>query len=147
MIAPLSLKTRAFIYLARREHSRLELEKKLAPHAKNFEELSFALDSFEQQGFLSDNRVVEQVICVRRKKFGGRRIVQELRQKGIDENLITAALKNLKETELQTAREVWQKKFGAMPIDAKERGKQIRFLMSRGFESEIIGRVLLSPYE
>lgn len=146
MIAPLSLKTRAFIYLARREHSRLELEKKLAPHAKNFEELSFALDSFEQQGFLSDKRVVEQVICVRRKKFGGRRIVQELRQKGIDENLITAALKISKR--LSYRRHVkYGKKFGAMPIDAKERGKQIRFLMSRGFESEIIGRVLLSPYE
>ncbi|MEE8222355.1 MAG: RecX family transcriptional regulator, partial [Nitrosomonadaceae bacterium] len=53
-----------------------------------------------------------------------------------------AALPHLKKTELETARTVWQKKFGAMPTNAKERAKQIRFLMGRGFASEIIGQVL-----
>ena len=137
-----SLKTRALDYLARREHSRMELEKKLAPYAPTLEELSFVLDSLEQCGLLSARRLVEQVVHVRRRKFGSRRIVHELQQKGIDVNLIAAALPHLKTTELETARTVWQKKFGAMPTNAKERAKQIRFLMGRGFASEIIGQVL-----
>jgi regulatory protein len=91
--------------------------------------------------------MVEQVVHVRRSKFGSRRIVHELQQKGIDEDLIAAALPHLKETELETARTVWRKKFGAMPINAKERAKQIRFLMSRGFTSEIIRQVLRSQDE
>lgn len=142
-----SLKIRALDYLARREHSRLELEKKLTPYASTLEELSFVLDSLEQCGLLSAGRMVEQVVHVRRSKFGSRRIVHELQQKGIDEDLIAAALPHLKETELETARTVWRKKFGAMPINAKERAKQIRFLMSRGFTSEIIRQVLQSQDE
>jgi len=137
-----SLKTRALDCLARREHSRMELEKKLAPYAPTLEELSFVLDSLEQCGLLSARRLVEQVVHVRRRKFGSRRIVHELQQKGIDVNLIAAALLHLKKTELETARTVWRKKFGAMPTNAKERAKQIRFLMGRGFASEIIGQVL-----
>jgi len=137
-----SLKTRALDYLAQREHSRVELGKKLAPCAPTLEELSFVLDSLEQCGLLSDGRMVEQVIHVRRRKFGSRRIVHELQQKGIDENLIGAVLPHLKETELETARTVWRKKFGAIPANEKERAKQIRFLMGRGFAAEIIGQVL-----
>ncbi|TDI78907.1 MAG: recombination regulator RecX [Betaproteobacteria bacterium] len=137
-----SLKTRALDYLARREHSRVELGKKLAPCAPTLEELSFVLDSLEQCGLLSDGRMVEQVIHVRRRKFGSRRIVHELQQKGIDENLIAVVLPHLKETELETARTVWRKKFGAIPANEKERAKQIRFLMGRGFAAEIIGQVL-----
>ena len=81
-------------------------------------------------------------VHIRRNKFGSRRIVYELQQKGIDEELISAVLPRLKETELKTARAVWQKKFGTAPANAKERAKQIRFLMGRGFSTEIITQVL-----
>ncbi|MDQ3185619.1 MAG: recombination regulator RecX [Pseudomonadota bacterium] len=137
-----SLKTRALGYLARREHSRLELERKLVPHAQTSEELSFLLDTLEQRGYLSATRMVEQVIHMRKSRFGSQRIVQELRQKGIAENLIAAALPNIKETEQESAREVWRKKFGAMPVNAKELAAQMRFLMGRGFTPEVIHRLL-----
>lgn len=137
-----NLKTRALGYLARREHSRLELERKLAPHAQTSEELSSLLDTLEQRGFLSAARMVEQVIHMRKSKFGSQRIVHELREKGIAENLIAAALPNIRETEQENAREVWRKKFGAMPANAKERGRQMRFLMGRGFTAEVIRQVL-----
>lgn len=140
-----SLKTRALGYLARREHSRLELEKKLAPHAQDPAELSAMLDALEQHGFLSAGRMLEQVVQVRRKKFGSQRIVHELREKGIAEDLIAAALPELKETELDAAREVWRKKFKASPADTTERGRQMRFLLSRGFAAEVIREVLLYP--
>ena len=138
-----SLKTRALGYLARREHSRLELEKKLAAHTEDPAELSAMLDALEQQDFLSARRMLEQVVQVRRKRFGSQRIVHELREKGIAEDLIAAALPELKETELDAAREVWRKRFAAPPADAKEHGKQMRFLLGRGFAPEVIRRVLL----
>lgn len=137
-----NLKTRALGYLARREHSRLELERKLEPHAQTSEELSSLLDTLEQRGFLSAARMVEQVIHMRKSKFGSQRIVHELREKGIAENLIAAALPNIRETEQENARAVWRKKFGAMPANAKELGRQMRFLMGRGFTAEVIRQVL-----
>lgn len=137
-----NLKIRALGYLARREHSRLELEKKLIPYTSTAEELSSVLDSLEYSGLLSAGRVVEQVIQTRRKKFGSYRIVQELKKKGIDDELISEILPSLKETELIAARGVWQKKFGTVPADYKERAKQVRFLTGRGFSSEIITQVL-----
>ena len=137
-----SLKTRALGYLARREHSRLELEKKLAPHAQTGEELSSMLDALEQCGFLSAERMVEQLIQLRGGRFGSVRIVHELREKGIAENLIRAALPNIREMEQHNAREVWRKKFGVAPADAKERERQVRFLMGRGFAAEVIYKML-----
>ncbi|MDE2367292.1 MAG: RecX family transcriptional regulator, partial [Betaproteobacteria bacterium] len=109
----LSLKTRALAHLARREHSRLELEKKLAPHAQTPEALADVLDALEQCGALSSARVVEQVVHMRKSRFGSQRIVYELRVKGIAENLIAAALPNIEEAEQSSAYEVWRKKFGA----------------------------------
>jgi Uncharacterized protein conserved in bacteria len=137
-----SLKTRALGYLARREHSRLELERKLARHAQTSEELSSMLDALEQRGFLSAARVIEHVIHIRKNRFGSQRIMHELREKGIAENLIAAALPNIKETEQDNAREVWRKKFGVIPADAKELGRQMRFLVGRGFSTDVIRQVL-----
>jgi regulatory protein len=137
-----SLKTRALTYLARREHSRLELEKKLAPHARGSEELAQLLDDLEQCGALSSARMVEHMIHVRKSRFGSQRIVHELREKGIPENLIAAQLPNIKEAEQLNAYEVWRKKFGAVPGNAKELGRQMRFMRSRGFAPETISRVL-----
>jgi regulatory protein len=70
------------------------------------------------------------------------RIVHELREKGIAENLIRAALPNIREMEQHNAREVWRKKFGVAPADAKERERQVRFLMGRGFAAEVIYKML-----
>jgi regulatory protein len=137
-----NLKTRALGYLARREHSRLELERKLAPHAQSSAELAAVHDTLEQCGFLSAVRMVEQLVHVRKNKFGSRRVVHELREKGIPENLIAAALPNIRESEQSRARDVWRKKFNAMPAHAKELGRQMRFLMNRGFAADVIHRVL-----
>ncbi len=142
-----SLKTRALGHLARREHSRLELERKLAVHARSSEELSAVLDGLEQSGFLSSARLVEQLVQMRKSRFGSVRIAHELREKGIAENLIDSALNGIKETEQESAREVWRKKFGVVPANAKELGRQTRFLMGRGFLPEVIRRVLRNPDE
>jgi regulatory protein len=129
-------------YLARREHSRSELQQKLQPHVQEGENLDAVLDELEKRNWLSDARATAQWVDAKRGRFGSQRIAHELRQKGIPENLITDALPQLKETELGAAREVWLRKFGVQPLDAKEKAKQIRFMQSRGFSMDIIFKVL-----
>ncbi len=143
MTIEFSLKTRALRYLARREYSRKELERKLfsISPTPTRGEISTLLDNLEQRGFLSARRLVEQIIQMRRQKFGSQYIVYELKQKGIDEKLINTALLELKKTEMDAAYNVWRKKFIALPENIKERNKQTRFLMSRGFSLAIINQV------
>lgn len=129
-------------YLARREHSRVELHSKLLPHVQEGDNLDAVLDELERRNWLSDARATEQLVNYKRGRFGVQRIVHELRQKGISEALIEQARPQLKETELDAAREVWQKKFGIQPHDQKERVRQVRFLQSRGFSLDTILKVL-----
>lgn len=138
----LSLRVRAMRYLARREHSRAELHAKLHPYVQEGEDLEAVLDDLEKRNWLSDARAATQWVDAKRSRFGSQRIAHELRQKGIPENLIADAMPQLKETELDAAREVWQKKFGVLPQDAKEKAKQIRFLQSRGFSIGVTLKVL-----
>ena len=129
-------------YLARREHSRSELHSKLLPYVQEGEDLDAVLDDLVARGWLSDERATTQLVHAKRSRFGTQRIAHELRQKGIPENLIAEALPELKDSELDTAREVWQRKFGNIAEDVKEKGKQVRFLQSRGFSMDVIFKVL-----
>lgn len=129
-------------YLARREHSRAELHSKLLPHVQEGEDLDAVLDELIARGWLSDERAATQLLHAKRDRFGVQRIAHELRQKGIAENLISEAMPQLKESELEVAREVWRKKFGVVPQDAKEKARQARFLQSRGFALDVVFKVL-----
>ncbi len=141
---PVSLRVRAMRCLARREHSRVELRAKLLPHVQEGEDIDAVLDELEKRNWLSDARATEQMVNIKRARFGAQRIAHELRQKGIAETLISDALPRLKETEFEAAREVWLKRFGTPPQDQKEKARQIRFLQGRGFALDVIFRVLKS---
>lgn len=138
----ISLKGRALRLLAGREHSRAELEKKLAPHEEESGELQRSLDELQAKGFISDQRVVESVIHRRAARLGVGRVKQELQAKGISADAMAEALDGLRGTEVQRAREVWRKKFGEAAADAAGRAKQMRFLAARGFGAEAIRRVV-----
>ncbi|MES1998586.1 MAG: recombination regulator RecX [Pseudomonadota bacterium] len=133
-----SLRSRALEALSRREHSRIELARKLAPHTDNPDELHVLLDDLQARGWLSDARYTEQVVHARQARYGSRKIAYELREQGIDDSLISASLAALKDTELERARGVWEKKFGRPPTTEQEKAKQIRFLQSRGFGWDVI---------
>jgi regulatory protein len=137
-----SLRTRALKALGRREHSRQELRAKLQPFAEDPHELDMLLDELEKRGWLSEARFVEQLTTTRRRKFGAARIVHELRKKGVSDDAISAAQVQLKAGEMEAARAVWKKKFGKLPRSLQERGKQTRFLASRGFPAEVVHQVL-----
>jgi regulatory protein len=138
----LSLKGRALRLLSGREHSRAELEKKLAAHEEEPGQLARILDELQAKDFINEQRVVDSVVHRRSGKLGALRIRQELQSKGLDGDKVQAALAQLKSTELARAREVWARKFDALPADAAERGKQARFLAARGFDGEVVRRVL-----
>ncbi|MDD5330452.1 MAG: recombination regulator RecX [Sulfuricella sp.] len=141
------LREHALRFLARREYTRDELARKLAPLTEDEAEIAALLEDFQQRGWLSEQRFVEQTVHARQAKFGARRIAHELKEKGISAEAIEAALPQLRESELETARAVWQKKFGQPPEDARERARQMRFLMSRGFGTETIRRVMQGSTE
>ena len=138
----LSLKGRALRYLAAREHSRVELERKLAAHAESPEQLVQVLDELQAKDFISEVRVVESVINRRAGRFGAARIRHELQGKGLAPEAVAEAVNGLKASEVDRAREVWRRKFGEPAADAAARGKQMRFLAARGFGAEAIRRVV-----
>ena len=129
-------------HLARREHSRAELRRKLAPHAESAGQLDRLLDDLEAKKLLSDRRYSEVMARNRGERFGAARVKQELRARGVADPLVREAVSDLVRTELLRARQVWRRKFGAPPADAAERARQIRFLAQRGFDAEVIRRVV-----
>jgi regulatory protein len=138
----LSLKGRALRLLAGREHSRAELERKLAAHEIEPGELARALDELQAKGFINEQRVVESVLYRRASRLGASRVKQELQAKGLPAEAVAQAVAGLQATEVDRAREVWRKKFGEPASDAAGRAKQMRFLASRGFIPEAIRRVV-----
>jgi regulatory protein len=141
----LSVKGRALKLLAGRDYSRLELERKLAAKEPDPDELKKALDELQAKGFLDEQRVVDSIVHRRAGRLGAGRIRHELQTKGIDAERVAVAVASLNATEFERAREVWRRKFGALPQDAPERGKQARFLAARGFSGEVVRRVLNTP--
>jgi regulatory protein len=134
------LRQRAIRWLARREHSRLELARKLAPHGTR-EEIDAMLAQLESEGLLSDSRYAEAYLRSHGDRFGSARLRRTLRDKGIAAEVAAAPLEELA-GELDRARGVWAKKFGMAPGNPREWARQARFLQSRGFATEIIRRLL-----
>jgi regulatory protein len=137
-----SLLARALGYLARREHSRAELRRKLAVHAESAAQLDRLLDDLEAKKLLSDRRFTEVMARSRGERFGAARVRQELRAHGVGDPLVREAVGELTRTELQRARQVWRRKFDGPPADAAERARQMRFLAQRGFDAEVVRRVV-----
>ena len=134
----MSLKARALKYLSAREHSRLELARKLSPYAQGDGDLEALLDWLETSKFLSEARFSESLVHRRAARFGNNRILSELQSHGIDATALEGIKADLNKDETSRAREVWRKKFAHPPVDAAERAKQMRFLQQRGFSQRAI---------
>ena len=128
-------------FLARREHSRAELARKLARHGEA-DEVAALLDQLEQENLLSNTRFAESLAHSRAGRHGSVRLKAELREKGVAEAIASVVLNQAREGDLEAARAVWRKKFGVPPCDAKERARQQRFLLGRGFPAEVVRRVV-----
>jgi regulatory protein len=137
-----SLKGRALRLLSQREHSRAELERKLAAHEEVPGELAKALDELQARDFINEDRVIESVVHRRAGKLGAARVRQELSAKGLSGEAVATAMEELRESEFSRALAVWRKKFDRPAADPNERARQIRFLMTRGFNAEVVRKIV-----
>jgi regulatory protein len=137
-----SLKGRALGYLSRREYSRRELAGKLAAYVEEGDNLEALLDALEQEGWLSDVRFAHSLLHRRAGRLGASRVVGELKRHALDAGLLGELDAQLRDTEAERAKAVWQKKFGVLPQTPAERAKQARFLAMRGFSHAAIARLL-----
>lgn len=136
-----TLRARALSLLARREHSRAELARKLAAHGKA-EDIQALLDALEREGLLSETRYVEAQAHAHAGRYGSLRLEQSLRRQGVASELVDLAVKQARADDLASCRALWQRKYGKLPADPKEKSRQYRFLLGRGFPPEVVARVL-----
>lgn len=136
------LRGRTLALLARREHTRAELARKLQAAGFDAGDVQPLLDEFETRNWLSDRRFAESWVADHRAKSGNIKLAYELRQHGVPDALIDEVLGANRDSELERARMVWQKKFGALPVNAAETAKQLRFLQGRGFELTLLRHML-----
>lgn len=137
----MNLRERALRFLARREHSRAELAGKLAAYG-DAAEIVALLEQLEQEQLLSNARYADALARTRAQRHGSLRLQAELRDKGVPDALIHEVVAAARDNDFAAARAVWMKKFGALPTDAQSRAKQQRFLLGRGFPTDVIRRVL-----
>lgn len=130
-----TLRETAMNYLARREHSRRELEQKLAQKGYEAEDIRADLDRLVEDGLLSDARFAEAFVHARRQRgHGPLKIQAELKQRGVDDGLIQHCLEMPDDDWYELAREARGKRFGAaLPESHEQRLRQSRFLQQRGF--------------
>jgi regulatory protein len=130
--------------LARREHSRVELERKLATRGFPEAVIAPSLDALEHSGVLAATRFTESFIRSRIAKGQGPvRIRAELAERGVAGEQAAAVLRGDDVDWLATARAVRRKRFGAdPPRDFRERAKQARFLQYRGFTADQVRAAL-----
>ena len=143
----LSLTGRALRLLSSREHSRAELQRKLARFEETPGELAAVLDKLAAKDLQNEQRAVDSLVHRRSAKLGSARIRQEMQSKGIEPEAMAQALGQLRASEQARAFEVWRKKFGNPASTPAERAKQVRFLASRGFGGETIARVVSGAFD
>lgn len=136
----LEVEQAAIGFLAQREHSRLELERKLARRFAQDGLVAVVLDDLQRRGLVSDQRFAESYVAMRmRKGFGPLRIRAELKERGIEGALVDACLDTGRETWMGQLREAASHRFGTeAPSGRAEQGKQARFLQYRGFPESLI---------
>ena len=139
--SPAELKARALRTLARREHSRQELERKLSPHAASAESLQGLLGELESRKLLSDHRFAESRAHILSRKYGAARIRQDLKARGVAGEIAEQASAGL--DDLERARQILRRKY-RFPADSREElARRARFLQARGFSYEVISRLIL----
>lgn len=141
---PVAVRRAAMDLLARREHGRVELTRKLRKRGAPDELIEQALDRLAQEGLLSEARYLESFVSYRaRAGYGPLRVREELVQRGLSRSDIDQALRECEIDWREHMMQTWQRKFASqLPRDARERAQQGRFLSYRGYPLDMIGRLL-----
>lgn len=164
---PAALKSRALRWLAQRDHSRNELERKLLAHARALarlaqaaaetaradaqaalpdsllrERIAAVIDTLSAAGLMNEPRMAESLLAAKAPRFGERRLRQVMQQRGLEPALVEAAVQQARGSELERAQALWQRRYGEPGTTPAERARQMRFLAGRGFGGDVIRRVV-----
>lgn len=145
-----SIKQKAVALLAVRERSRFILRNKLKEKFSEPEDLPIidaCLDELEGKGYLSDERFVRASLVTKASRFGDQRLKWELRCQGVNSETINSVMEEFEESEFERAKTLWERKFGELPEDQKERARQFRFLASRGFSFKTINQIIKGDWD
>jgi regulatory protein len=137
---PAELKTRALRHLVRREHSRAELARKLAPHAESPQAVAEVLDVLLSRKQLSDERFAEERARSLSRKYGVARIRHDLKSKGVADEIVDRIASP--GDEMERARAILARKYRVPATTREERARRARFLQGRGFAYDVIKRAL-----
>jgi regulatory protein len=133
-----SLRATAIRMLARRDYPRAALESRLLARGGERAEVARTLDELERLGYLSDARFAQALVAQKAERFGRRAIAHALRERRIEPAVAREALSALADDdEIARAKALWVRRFRAPPADERERARQIRFLITRGFSVAI----------
>ena len=136
---PAQLKARALRFLVRREHSRAELARKLAPHAESPQALELLLAELAQRKQLSDERYAETRAHWLSRKYGAAKIRHDLKAHGVADAVIACVST---EGDLEKAKAILARKYREPAATREEKAKRARFLQSRGFSYDVIRRLI-----
>jgi regulatory protein len=138
-----SLKAAAVRLLARREYARAELGERLIARGAERAEVERLLDELERGGYLSDARFAQALVAQKAGRYGKRAIAHELREKRVAPAAAEEALAALAHSdELAEATALWERRFGIAPKDRREKARQVRFLMARGYGMSVALKVV-----
>ena len=140
--APVSLRAQAMRFLARREHSREELRRKLATRVEEGDNLEAVLDELAAKGWLSDARYAEHTVRAKARRYGPLKVAHYLKSRGVNEAAIEAGVRAAGDDGTANLETIWKTRFRHLPSDERERARQVRFLQGRGFALEEIFRFL-----
>jgi regulatory protein len=129
--------------LARREYGRAELRARLVARGVDGTEADAALDELVRRGLLSDARYAEALVAQKAGRWGRRAIAHEMKEKGVDADAASKALAPLAgRDEVDEALALWRRRYDAPPADPREKSRQVRFLLSRGYPMSVALKVL-----
>jgi len=132
------LKGRALRLLARREHSRAELARKLAPHAGSGEAVETLLAALEAGRQVSDERFAEARAYQLSRKYGAERVRRDLLARGVAPDVAARLAADSRSGDVERAHAILARKYRSPATTTKERARRIRFLQSRGFSLDVI---------
>ncbi|HLX54141.1 MAG TPA: recombination regulator RecX [Aquella sp.] len=138
----ISLKNKALDFLSRRDYGYHELYVKLQKYCEDLEEIKQVLDDLKRKNFLSEKRYINSYLRSKQVKYGIRKIRYDLLQKNVDADVLEEVLASNQANEYEAAYTIWQRKFGVVATENKERLRQMRFLQSRGFSSDVITKII-----
>lgn len=129
--------------LARREYGRAELRMRLLGRGVTEADADAALDELARRGLLSDARYAEALVAQKAGRYGRRAIAHELKEKGVEAGAASSALASLAgRDEVEEALALWRRRYDAPPADPREKSRQVRFLLARGYPMSVALKVL-----